>query len=57
MSYLYGSGNDTVDEIGKLNFIGDIVPHTWYKTILRENNKTYLNTIIILVDIVHWYRL
>lgn len=57
MSYLYSSGNDIVDEIGKLNFIGDIVPHTWYKTILRENNKTYLNTIIILVDIVHWYRL
>ena len=56
MSYLYSSGNDIVDEIGKLNFLGDIVPHTWYKTILRDNGKPYLNAIIILADIVYWYR-
>ncbi|NLY19895.1 MAG: DNA replication protein DnaD [Tissierellia bacterium] len=56
MGYLYSSGNEIVDEVGKLAFIGDIIPHTWYKTILRDNEKPYLNAIIILADITYWYR-
>lgn len=56
MGYLYSSGNEIVDEVGKLAFIGDIIPHTWYKTILRDNGKPYLNAIIILADITYWYR-
>ncbi len=56
MGYLYSSGNEIVDAVGKLAFIGDIIPHTWYKTILRDNGKPYLNAIIILADITYWYR-
>ncbi|NLY21519.1 MAG: hypothetical protein GXZ08_09595 [Tissierellia bacterium] len=48
MGYLYSSGNEIVDEVGKLAFMGDIIPHTWYKIILRDNEKPYLNAIIIL---------
>ena len=56
MGYLYSLGNEIVDEVGKLAFIWDIIPHTWYKTILRDNGKPYLNAIIILADITYWYR-
>ena len=52
----YSTGNITVDQVGKINFIGNVIPHTWYKTILRENGKPNVNAIIILSDIVYWYR-
>lgn len=52
----YSTGNKTVDQVGKINFIGNVIPHTWYKTILRENGKPNVNAIIILSDIVYWYR-
>ena len=48
----YSTGNKTVDQVGKINFIGNVIPHTWYKTILRENGKPNVNAIIILSDIV-----
>ena len=59
---------ETVHEIGQLHFEGNIVPHTWYKHLLksvgrRGKKKTtqyierpYLEAIIILSDIVYWYR-
>lgn len=50
------TGNMIVDSIGKINIIGNIIPHTWYKSIHRESGKPYLNAIIILSDIVYWYR-
>ena len=37
-------------------FSGNIIPTTWYKTIVRGNQKPYLNAIIILSDVVYWYR-
>lgn len=45
-----------VDAIGRMDFSGNIVPHTWYKTIVYKNGKPDLNAIIILSEIVFWYR-
>lgn len=45
-----------VDAIGQLHFEGNIIPHTWYKAIVFPNGKTDLNAIVILAEIVYWYR-
>lgn len=52
----YTTGNKKVDEIGKIQFTGNIIPQVWYKTIVRDNGKPYLLAITILADIVYWYR-
>ena len=50
------SGNPIVDEMAEINISGNIIPQTWYGTILRPNGKPYLLAIVILSDIVYWYR-
>ncbi len=55
MGYLT-SGNMTVDAMGSINITGNIIPTVWYRTITKENGKPYLLAIVILADIVYWYR-
>lgn len=55
-NYKYTSNNEVVDAVGTMNFSGNIIPHAWYKTILRDNGKPYLLAITLLADIVYWYR-
>lgn len=55
-SCIYSSGNRTVDAMGQFNVSGNIIPATWFKTIVSEKGKPYLNAIVILSDIVYWYR-
>lgn len=50
------SGNQEVDALWGVNFSGNIIPATWYKTVVRENGKANLVAINILADIVYWYR-
>ncbi len=50
------TGNPIVDEVGKMNLSGNIIPETWYHTITNENGKPNLLAINILADIVYWYR-
>lgn len=45
-----------VEEIGQLNFDGNIIPHTWYQHLTYDNGKPNVNAIIILSDILYWYR-
>ena len=56
MAYLYGSGHETVDRMTNFAITGNVVPQTWYRTILRETGKPHLLAITILSDIVYWYR-
>lgn len=53
---IYSTGNAIVDENAKLNLSGNIIPQAWYKTIARDNGKPNLTAIVILADIVYWYR-
>ena len=55
-SLIENTTTKVVDEIGKMNFEGNIIPHSWYKSILKESNKPDTIGIIILSDIVYWYR-
>lgn len=50
------TGNEVVDRIGELAFSGNVIPQTWYTTITKESGKPYLAAIVILSDIVYWYR-
>ena len=56
MTNIYSSGNEIVDEVGKIHFTGNIVPTIWNKTIVKENGKPHWLAINILADIVYWYR-
>lgn len=50
------TGSSTVDQMAELNITGNIIPHSWYKTIKRETGKPYLLAMMILSDIVYWFR-
>lgn len=56
MGAAYRTGNETVDRLGRLQITGNTIPAAWYRTIRRESGKPYLNAIVILSDIVYWYR-
>ncbi len=46
----------TVAEIGKIHFEGNIIPHQWYQHVRLESGKPDLPAIVILAEIVYWYR-
>jgi hypothetical protein len=46
----------TVEAISRMNFEGNITPHSWYKHIRLESGKPDLVGIIILADLVYWHR-
>lgn len=48
--------SSVVEEVGKMNFTGNVIPQAWYSTLKRESGKPYLTAIVILADIVYWYR-
>ena len=56
MAGIYTTGSDIVDENAKLNISENIIPQTWYKTVIRDNGKPNLTAIVILSDIVYWYK-
>ncbi len=57
--YKYAS-NATVDAIGELSFEGNVIPHSWYKNITKTTpkggSKPDTIGIVILADIIYWYR-
>lgn len=53
---MFTTGNTTVDTVGKMHFEGNTIPHLWYENIRFDNDKPDLNAIIILAEIVYWYR-
>ena len=46
----------TVDSIGEIALIGNIIPHLWYNNLKGQDGKPYLNAITILSEIVYWYK-
>lgn len=56
MEPLFKTGNEIVDQMGRLQITGNIIPAAWYRTICRDTGKPYLTAIVILSDIVYWYR-
>ena len=52
----FETGSTTVDRMCRLQFTGNVIPSSWYHTIKKGTGKPNLNAIIILADIVYWYR-
>lgn len=52
----YISGNEIVDRLSTMNFSGNIISPNWFKTVLNDKGKPYLLAILILSEIVYWYR-
>ncbi len=50
------TGNEIVDQMLHIHLTGNVVPASWYQTIVKENGKPHLAAIAILSDIVFWYR-
>ena len=56
MNLLYSTGNEIVDEVSKINISGNIIPLSWFQTLVSESGKPMLLAIYLLADIVYWYR-
>lgn len=52
----FETGSPAVDKMSRLQISGNVIPVAWYKTIRKATGKPNLNAIIILADIVYWYR-
>lgn len=50
------TGNIIVDRMSSIQISGNVIPQSWYKTITKDTGKPYLAAIVILSDIVYWYR-
>ena len=53
---MISTGNPTVDMMGSINITGNVTPPAWYHNICYQNGKPCLNAVVILSDIVYWYR-
>ena len=45
-----------VESIGSISFEGNIIPMEWFNHILCDSGKPDAIAIMILSDIVYWYR-
>lgn len=53
--------NQIVSDIGTLDFQGNTLPHSWFKTpllrkVTKHGSKQYLLATLILGEVVYWYR-
>ncbi len=56
MGKIISSGNMNVDAIGRINLSGTLIPHSWLHSITTEKGHPDMNAILILAEIVYWYR-
>ena len=50
------TGNPVVDAVGKMHFMGNVIPENWFKTVVSETGKVHLLAILVLSEIVYWYK-
>ena len=50
------TGIDSVDKLYGAPFSGNLVPPAWCHKIVGKNGKPNMNAVMILADIVYWYR-
>ena len=43
-------------QVGQLHFEGNIIPASWFEHLTYKNGKPNTNAIVILSEIVYWYR-
>jgi len=48
--------NSIVNAVGKMAFTGNVIPESWYKTVVSANGRVNLLAVNLLGEIVYWYR-
>ena len=52
----YSTGNTISDQIGQLNFTGNVIPSVWFQTVVSSAGRPNLLACQLLSEIVYWYR-
>lgn len=52
----FTTGNNISDRVAEINITGNVIPSVWFKTVVNDKGKPYLLAIMILSEIVYWYR-
>lgn len=50
------SEDTTVIQMASLKLSGNVIPVEWFSALTKQNGKPYTDAIILLSDIVYWYR-
>lgn len=50
------TGNKMSDAVAELNITGNVIPSVWFKTIVNDKGRPYMLAIMILSEVVYWYR-
>ena len=56
MQTIVSSGDPIVDAIGQINITGNIVPASWFRKITLGSGRPDTVAIIILSELLYWYR-
>lgn len=56
MKKIIKTGIASVDALYGIDFTGNVIPHSWYGTIVTESGKPDYKAIIILAEILYWHR-
>ena len=48
--------NSIVNAVGKMAFTGNVIPESWYKTVVSANGRVNLLAVNLLGEIVYWYK-
>ena len=51
------SGNATVDKLYGVEITGNVIPQSWFKTVVNDKGKPMTNAIMIIGEILYWYHL
>jgi len=52
----YTMQSKTVRQMGQIEITGNVIPATWFRELTLTNGKPNLPAIIILSDLVYWYK-
>jgi len=50
------TGHSVVDSIGRMHISGTVIPFPWFQQLTFMNGKPNVPAILILADILYWYR-
>ncbi|MDV2468875.1 hypothetical protein QR674_07745 [Acinetobacter chinensis] len=53
---IYSTGHEVVDQVGSLHLEGNIIPANWFQIFKKSDGKPDVNAIVLLSEIVYWYR-
>lgn len=48
--------NAIVNAVGKMAFTGNVIPESWYKSVVSPNGRVNLLAVNLLGEIVYWYK-